>query len=126
MNILSNVIGVKEAAVITGLAEGTIKNYCALGTIESKKIGRTWVIDKQKLEEWEMSRNMKMWNRGTYTVEMIDYDMDLKGFEIVQGDNIQTIYPATLEDMEVIIADLDAGEDVNGWEDGMGNTINID
>lgn len=69
---------------------------------------------------------LRTWEREGYTVEMIDFDHDLKAFEVIQGDKIQTIYPPTIESMEQIIEDLDNGEDVNGWEDGMGNTIVIE
>jgi len=48
--MLGNVIGVAEASKITGLSEGTIKNYCAAGKFEAKKIGKTWILDKVKLE----------------------------------------------------------------------------
>lgn len=68
----------------------------------------------------------RTWIREGYTVEMVDFDHDLKAFEVTQGDKVQTIYPATIEDMEMIIKDLDAGEDVDGWEDGNGNTITIE
>ena len=69
---------------------------------------------------------LRTWKRKNYTVEMVDFDYDLKAFEIRQGDKVQTIYPADIEEMELIIADLDAGEDVAGWEDGLGNMIVID
>lgn len=75
-------------------------------------------------EEEEME--LKKWERKGYTVEMVEYDHDLKAFEVVQGDKVQTIYPATIEDMKRIIIDLDNGEDVDGWEDGLGNTIVIE
>jgi len=68
---------------------------------------------------------LRTWERKWYTVEMVDHDYDLKAFEVIQGDKVQTIYPATIEDMEQIIEDLDNGEDVGGWEDGNGNTIVI-
>lgn len=68
---------------------------------------------------------LRTWNRSTYTVEMVDYDADLKAFDVVQDGETQTIYPATIDDMHSIIADLDAGEDVDGWEDGLGNPIGI-
>lgn len=45
---LHNVIGVEEAAELWGLSAGTIKNYCAQGKIQSRKIGKTWVIDKNQ------------------------------------------------------------------------------
>lgn len=66
------------------------------------------------------------WARATYTVEMIDFDHDLKQFEVTQGDTVQTITPDSLEVMQQIITDLDNGKDVDGWEDGNGNVINID
>lgn len=67
----------------------------------------------------------RAWARDTYTVEMVDFDGDLKEFEITQGDTVQTITPDSIETMEQIIEDLSNGEDVDGWEDGNGNTIVI-
>lgn len=68
---------------------------------------------------------IKVWEKENYTVEMVEHDFDLKAFEVRQGDDVQTIYPATIEDMENIVEALDAGECVDGWEDGMGNVIII-
>lgn len=68
---------------------------------------------------------MNTWLRDKYIVEMVDYDHDLKAFEVKQGDSIQTIYPASIKDMNSIIKHLDDGDDVDGWEDGLGNTIVI-
>lgn len=45
---LDNIIGVEEASKLWGLSPGTIKNYCADGKIIAKKIGKTWVIDKNQ------------------------------------------------------------------------------
>ena len=47
---LENVVGVEEAAKILKLAPGTIKNQCAAGRIPAKKIGKTWLIDKNSLK----------------------------------------------------------------------------
>lgn len=47
---LKNVIGVEEAGSKLGLAAGTVKNMCAAGQIEAKKIGRTWVLDQTRLK----------------------------------------------------------------------------
>ncbi|WP_242291335.1 helix-turn-helix domain-containing protein [Bacillus cereus group sp. BfR-BA-01356] len=49
---LNNVIGVNDAHLISGLSPGHIKNLCAAGAIESKKIGGTWVINRERFEEW--------------------------------------------------------------------------
>ncbi|MED3269288.1 hypothetical protein P4358_26505 [Bacillus thuringiensis] len=45
---LNNVIGVDEAHFISGLSAGYIKNLCAAGKIAAKKIGKTWIIDKEQ------------------------------------------------------------------------------
>lgn len=69
---------------------------------------------------------LKTWERNTYIVEEKEFDGDLHEFDVVKdGEVIATINPETIEDMNQIIEDLDAGEDVDGWEDGNGNTINL-
>ncbi len=45
---LSHVIGVEEASQIWNLSSGYIKNLCASNKIKCKKIGKTWVIDKNQ------------------------------------------------------------------------------
>ncbi|MBO0961431.1 helix-turn-helix domain-containing protein [Neobacillus sp. MM2021_6] len=54
--MLDNIIGVEEAAEILGLSPGTVKNMCAAGKLESKKIGKTWVLDKTNLEVNKMAK----------------------------------------------------------------------
>ncbi|AFQ19016.1 helix-turn-helix domain-containing protein [Bacillus thuringiensis] len=44
-----NTIGAREAASILNVSPGHIKNLCAQGKVVSKKIGKTWVIDRSKL-----------------------------------------------------------------------------
>lgn len=69
---------------------------------------------------------IKVWEREGYRVEEKEFDYDLHQFDVIKnGETIATITPATIEDMKQIIEDLDAGEDVDGWEDGNGNTISI-
>lgn len=47
---LENIIGVEDAAKILNLSPGTVKNKCAAGELPSKKIGKTWIIDKTLLK----------------------------------------------------------------------------
>jgi hypothetical protein len=69
---------------------------------------------------------MKTWEREGYYVQEVKFDYDLHAFEVIKDDEvIATITPDSIEAMHQIIADLDAGEDVNGWEDGNGNTIYV-
>lgn len=69
---------------------------------------------------------MRTWKREGYEVVEKEFDYDLHQFEIIKDEEVKfTITPASIVDMQSIIEDLDAGEDVNGWEDGMGNTISI-
>jgi len=47
-NCLDDVIGVDEASQLWGLSPGTIKNYCAEGKIQAKKISNRWIILKDQ------------------------------------------------------------------------------
>lgn len=47
-DVLENVEGVDDIAKKWGMSPGYIKNLCAKGKIQAKKIGKTWVIDKRQ------------------------------------------------------------------------------
>lgn len=47
-NPLDQVIGVEDAAKMWGTTPGAVKNMCARGKIRCKKIGKTWVVDKNQ------------------------------------------------------------------------------
>ncbi|MCO7175570.1 helix-turn-helix domain-containing protein [Sporolactobacillus kofuensis] len=46
---LDMLAGVDYAADILNLSPGTVKNKCASGEIPAKKIGKTWIMDKNDL-----------------------------------------------------------------------------
>lgn len=70
---------------------------------------------------------MKKWYRNGYFVQEVSFNFALHEFQIIRHAKvIHTITPETIEDMNRIIEALDAGEDVNGWEDGNGQTISIE
>ncbi|MED0799353.1 MULTISPECIES: helix-turn-helix domain-containing protein [Bacillus] len=48
MSVLDKIMGVDEASLLWGLSPGYIKNLCAAGKIESKKVGKTWIISKEQ------------------------------------------------------------------------------
>jgi hypothetical protein len=54
--MLENVIGVKEASLLWGLEPSYIKNLCAEGKVISKKIGNTWVIDKNQVNPKKLKK----------------------------------------------------------------------
>lgn len=69
---------------------------------------------------------MRTWQRNGYQINEVAFDHDLHEFEVVKNDEvIATITPSDVDEMNDIIEQLDNGADVNGWEDGMGNTINV-
>ncbi|MCP3742721.1 hypothetical protein [Rossellomorea sp. BNER] len=45
---LDNVIGVEEASELWDLSPGYIKNLCADRKIIAKKVGKTWIIDRDQ------------------------------------------------------------------------------
>jgi hypothetical protein len=126
VGLLENIIGVEEASAILGLSPGTIKNMCAAGKLASKKIGKTWVLDKTNLEVIKMGK----WETELVTVKEVDFDHDLHAFEVYKksGELLGTINPASIEDMQAIINDLNSGACpvVDAWEDGNGNTCTLE
>jgi len=75
----------------------------------------------------EEEKEMKTWERKGYTVEERYFDYDLHKFVVIQEDEEdQEIVPDSLEAMAEIIHALDNGEDVDGWENGNGETIKIE
>jgi Helix-turn-helix domain len=48
MSTLDKIMGVEEASEVWELSSGYIKNLCAEGKIKSRKIGNTWIIDKEQ------------------------------------------------------------------------------
>ena len=48
MSILDQIMGVEEAAEVWGYSPGYIKNLCADGKVEARKIGKTWIIAKEQ------------------------------------------------------------------------------
>jgi hypothetical protein len=70
---------------------------------------------------------MRTWERDTYYIDEEAFDYDLHKFSVYtdDGEFIAEIYPNSIPEMEAIIDDLDNGADVDGWEDGQGNTIKI-
>lgn len=70
---------------------------------------------------------MRTWERVGYKVIEKELDYDLHEFDIIkdEGEVIATITPGSIEDMEDVVTALNNGENVDGWEDGMGNTIRV-
>lgn len=70
---------------------------------------------------------MRTWKRTGYKIIEAEFDYSLHQFQVVldNGEIVATITPGSLEDQNEIIKALDAGEGIEGWEDGHGNTISI-
>ncbi|MFB5761080.1 hypothetical protein [Paenibacillus medicaginis] len=69
---------------------------------------------------------MSTWARNGYEVAETAFNYDLHLFLVVQnGETLYEIVPSNLDNQADIINELSAGADINGWEDGMGNTISI-
>lgn len=48
MDVLDQIMGVEEAGKLWGYSPDHIKRLCRDGKIKAKKIGKTWVIDKNQ------------------------------------------------------------------------------
>lgn len=48
MDILDEIMGVEEAGKAWGLSPDHVKRLCRDGVVKAKKIGNTWVIDRNQ------------------------------------------------------------------------------
>lgn len=125
--LASDLVSNYRISVDTGISQSTLSDL-ANGKAElgNMKLDHALILNEYyiKLEE---EKEMKTWVRGLHFVQEVEFDGDLHEFVVVNGkdEEVARITPADLEQQEQIIADLDAGEDINGWEDGNGNTISI-
>jgi len=58
--MIDRIIGVEEAAKLTGYKEGYLKNLCAEKKIPAKKVGNVWVIDRYTEEFLELYEKRKL------------------------------------------------------------------
>ncbi|MDO6633495.1 hypothetical protein [Bacillus thuringiensis] len=131
-NPLDHIMGVKEAGEMWGLSADRVKGLCQSGEVIAKKVGNSWILDKNQPNPKGGRRmrlggvKMRTWEREGYKVVEVEYNFDLHAFDVIKKEKVvATITPNTIEEMNQIIEDLNGGEDVDGWEDGMGNTISI-
>lgn len=132
--IEQNLVMQDEARSITDQSKSAFNQSVATGKIkpfvEFGEARKTRLYLRSDLEEYAKNKRrnykMRVWEREGYIVREVEFDHDLHEFEVVKNDEvIATITPADLDDMTDIVAALDSGEDVEGWEDGMGNVISI-
>lgn len=55
MSDMSNEVSAIEAAEILGLSKVRVCKMCAAGTLKAKKVGNSWVIDRDSVEERKAS-----------------------------------------------------------------------
>jgi excisionase family DNA binding protein len=66
MPLLDSYFKVPEAAAILGVHPETIKRLCQRGRIPAEKVHNTWLIQKEKLEEFAATyHNPRRVNAGT-------------------------------------------------------------
>lgn len=133
--IEANLVMRDEAETITeqspsafgqSLASGKIVPFVEFGVKRKTRLYLREDLEQYAKNKKRRKQDMKTWVREGYQVVEVPFNYDLHEFEIWKEDEkVGTITPADLEDQERIIGELDAGEDVNGWEDGMGNTITV-
>jgi hypothetical protein len=132
-----NLVMQDEARTITGQSVSGFNQSIQTGRIrafvEFGEARKTRLYLREEMVQYGKSKRirgamneMRIWARVGYEVVEKEFDGDLHEFDVVKdGAVIATITPPSIEDMEQIVADLDDDEDVHGWEDGMGNTIDV-
>lgn len=84
MSILEQVAGISEMAELWGLSESRIKSLCQNSEIEAKKIGKTWVINKNQC-------NPKKYNTGGRKVETKNDWEVIRSYVDEQLDDVETL-----------------------------------
>ncbi|HLR58937.1 MAG TPA: helix-turn-helix domain-containing protein [Pseudogracilibacillus sp.] len=119
--MLDNIIGVNEASNIARLSPGTIKNYCASKIILSKKIGKTWVIDKTKLKEWVGMKNIVNTLNNNYKVSGEDekyatYYEDFKHLkDTLNIEDFEEDFDIKVNELSFPIVVFDSGGTLDGY-----------
>ena len=101
-----------------------LRRYCFENQVSQAEVIR---VALEMFREKKEDKRMRTWTRNGYKVVEVEFDYDLHQFEVVRdnGEIVATITPFDLDDQKDIIKALDAGQGVEGWEDGHGNTITI-
>ena len=101
-----------------------LRRYCFENQVSQAEVIR---VALEMFREKKEDKRMRTWTRNGYKVVEVEFDYDLHQFEVVRdnGEIVATITPFDLDDQNDIIKALDAGQGVEGWEDGHGNTITI-
>lgn len=88
--------------------------------LNAEKLAAYYQHFKEELEK------MKEWNVEDVLVKEVALDGNLHRFQVYYQDTLTgTITPASLEEMEQIIQNLDKGGNplAEGWGDGLGNNL---
>lgn len=118
---LDDIIGVGEAAEILELTPGTIKNKCASGQLECKKIGNTWILDKTNLgEETKMKTlNVSKVKKHDHIVGE-EYEEE---YPVKDGDDVKMYIGHELEKLD---DELDQHEDIDAIHELKDGDCSID
>lgn len=112
----------------TGITEMTLSRLTTGNSkIENLPLKTAAALTEYAEKIMKGREEMKIWERDTYYVAEEAFDHDLHKLSIYsnEDDLIGEIVPGSIEDMEEMKAELDAGADVHGWADGQGGEIEI-
>ena len=111
----------------TGIHQTTLANLeDGTSLIENLSFKNAAALTEYAELKIKEENKMKTWERKGYTVEERDFDYDLHKFVVVVDDeDAAEIVPDTVENMQDVISQLDAGEDAIGWENGNGETVSL-
>jgi hypothetical protein len=99
-DVLSKIMGVKEAAELWGYANpDSVKRLCAEGKVKAKKVGKTWVIDRNQPNPKE--RRLRVEKVLVGQVGADEWFLENPGIEIEEG-------------MELIEGTF-SGQGLTGW-----------
>ena len=111
----------------TGIHQTTLANLeDGTSLIENLSFKNAAALTEYAELKIKEENKMKTWERKGYSVEERDFDYDLHKFVVaVDDEDVAEIVPDSIENMQEVISQLDAGEDAVGWENGNGETVRL-
>lgn len=128
-------VGQKEIGELLGWSKQQVNNYVRDGRLPApdQTIGGRPAWRRKKIEAYRNERGypaMKTWETKLVTVQEVAFEHDLHAFDVYnkEGKLLGGIYPDDIDAMQSLIDDLNGGSCpiADHWEDGMGNTCNLD
>lgn len=99
--MLERIIGVVEAGEMWGLSPDHVKKLCRDGVVRSKKIGKTWVVDKEQSNPKGGNKMIKFDDLNERNSTLFTWNGEKIGGQPIMLGTVQDPYPCDWAEMGV-------------------------